>query len=399
MRRLPSKAKGLVTTATVSAPSSSARAATIGTPPDPVPPPRPAVMKTMSAPSSASISFSVSSRAARRPTSGLAPAPRPFVSLAPSWIFTGACDAWSACTSVLATMNSTPSSLAAIMRLMALPPPPPTPITLILAPRSMSSEKSTRKSPFSGSIAMFAPFSAAGKSPCGGAARSDENTGGDTGHSQRDHYPFPLAVDNRLSAVRDQAGGPAPDSMGLGLDGTNCQRSPFFSSHQDAPQFLRPALALRPLRKPLAEAIGHQTRHGRKGRIGEDVPHFCKARWHTQPNRKSECLFRQRPQSSELRSATAQDHAPAQLLSRARPRQLGFNKLDQFDRPRLEYLTQHAIGRDARKALVGAGKLDRSRQGLLGGARAPGSLHLLRLGNGRAQPDGNIVGEVFAPAR
>ena len=42
MRRLPSKAKGLVTTATVSAPSSLARFATTGAAPLPVPPPRPA---------------------------------------------------------------------------------------------------------------------------------------------------------------------------------------------------------------------------------------------------------------------------------------------------------------------------------------------------------------------
>ncbi len=84
IRRLPSKANGLVTTATVSAPSSEARLAMMGAAPVPVPPPRPAVMKTMSAPSSASTSFSVSSRAASRPMSGLAPAPKPLVSFAPN---------------------------------------------------------------------------------------------------------------------------------------------------------------------------------------------------------------------------------------------------------------------------------------------------------------------------
>ncbi len=53
-RFLPSKVKGLVTTATVSAPISRATSATIGAAPVPVPPPIPAVMKTMSAPSSTS---------------------------------------------------------------------------------------------------------------------------------------------------------------------------------------------------------------------------------------------------------------------------------------------------------------------------------------------------------
>src|SRR6266850_2282586 len=103
MRRLPSKANGFVTTATLKAPSSLASEATTGAAPLPVPPPRPEVIKIMSEPSSASIIFSVSSSAALRPTSGLAPAPRPLV------------------------------SFARIMRLTALHPPPPTPMTLIFA--------------------------------------------------------------------------------------------------------------------------------------------------------------------------------------------------------------------------------------------------------------------------
>src|SRR5262249_26822262 len=83
--------------------------------------------------------FSVSSSAALRPTSGLAPAPSPLVSFEPIWSFTGACESFSACRSVLAAMNSTPSTLARIMRLTAFDPPPPTPITLILAPCCCSS--------------------------------------------------------------------------------------------------------------------------------------------------------------------------------------------------------------------------------------------------------------------
>ena len=146
MRRLPSKAKGLVTTATVSAPISLASDAMIGAAPVPVPPPRPVVTKTMSAPSRASMILSESSSAALRPTSGLAPAPRPLVSLTPSCSFTGACDMRSACRSVLATMNSMPSMPASIMRLTALPPPPPTPITLILASLRASSLKLMRMS-------------------------------------------------------------------------------------------------------------------------------------------------------------------------------------------------------------------------------------------------------------
>ena len=50
VRRLPSKLNGLVTTPTVNAPRSFATLATIGAPPVPVPPPSPAVTKTISAP-------------------------------------------------------------------------------------------------------------------------------------------------------------------------------------------------------------------------------------------------------------------------------------------------------------------------------------------------------------
>src|SRR5215472_671708 len=132
-RRRPSKANGLVTTATVRAPISLASEAMMGAAPVPVPPPRPAVTNTMSAPSRASMILSASSSAPRRPISGLAPAPKPLVSLVPNWIFTGARDICSACKSVLAATNSTPSTPAQIIRLTALPPPPPTPITLILA--------------------------------------------------------------------------------------------------------------------------------------------------------------------------------------------------------------------------------------------------------------------------
>ena len=146
MRRLPSKAKGLVTTATVSAPISLAKEAMMGAAPVPVPPPRPAVTKTMSAPSSASMILSESSSAALRPTSGLAPAPKPLVSLTPSWIFMAARDIRKACRSVFATTNSMPSMPASIMRFTALPPPPPTPMTLILASLRASSLKLMRMS-------------------------------------------------------------------------------------------------------------------------------------------------------------------------------------------------------------------------------------------------------------
>ena len=129
MRRLPSKVKGLVTTPTVRMPRSRAALAMTGAAPVPVPPPMPAVMKHICAPLSASSTEAIVSSAAALPISGRDPAPRPSVIWGPSWMRRSAGELLSACASVLATMKSTPSTEAAIMFAMALPPAPPTPIT------------------------------------------------------------------------------------------------------------------------------------------------------------------------------------------------------------------------------------------------------------------------------
>ena len=76
--------KGLVTTAIVIIPISWATWAATGTDPVPVPPPIPAVRKTISAPSSAMAISPLLSRAAASPTLGSPPAPRPLVNSGPS---------------------------------------------------------------------------------------------------------------------------------------------------------------------------------------------------------------------------------------------------------------------------------------------------------------------------
>mmetsp|Transcript_78666 Transcript_78666/g.190097 ORF Transcript_78666/g.190097 Transcript_78666/m.190097 type:complete len:299 (-) Transcript_78666:177-1073(-) len=137
MRRRPSKENGLVTIPTVSVPACLASSATTGAAPEPVPPPMPAVTKTMSTPrTSASISAEAS-MAAARPTAGTPPAPRPRAVFLPSVMVVSAREEESACMSVLhATYSrkverSTPGP-SCTMRLSVLPPPPPTPMTLIV---------------------------------------------------------------------------------------------------------------------------------------------------------------------------------------------------------------------------------------------------------------------------
>jgi len=141
-RSLPSRVKGLVTTPTVRAPISLATSAMTGAAPVPVPPPRPAAMKIMSAPDRTSASCSRFSAAASLPTEGSAPAPSPLVSCDPICILTGAFDMRRAWASVFATIKSIPCNSQSIMVLTAFPPPPPTPITLIFALWSMLSSNS-----------------------------------------------------------------------------------------------------------------------------------------------------------------------------------------------------------------------------------------------------------------
>src|SRR5579875_1125723 len=138
IRREPSKPKGLVTIATVSAPTSRAMRATIGAPPVPVPPPAPAVTKIMSDPFSSALMRSYSSLAAWRPRPGSAPEPRPPVALSPICSVTSAVDCCSDCRSVLMAMNSTPATSASTMRLTAFTPAPPTPRSTGLASRRRS---------------------------------------------------------------------------------------------------------------------------------------------------------------------------------------------------------------------------------------------------------------------
>ena len=132
-RFVPSNRNGLVTTPTVRAPSSRAACATMGAAPVPVPPPMPAVTKTMSASPMASLIAPILSCAASRPTLGSAPAPSPLVSFSPIWSLISALERSRACASVLAQMKETPFRPAMIMFCTALPPPPPTPMTFIFA--------------------------------------------------------------------------------------------------------------------------------------------------------------------------------------------------------------------------------------------------------------------------
>src|SRR3954451_13119794 len=181
-RRVPSNRNGVVTIPTVSAPSSRAIRATTGAAPEPVPPPSPAVTKTMSEPRSAFLTWSYASSAARRPRSGSAPEPRPSVSSRPMWIFTGASLIWSCWMSVLTATNSTCETSASIIRLTAFRPAPPTPTTRMTAMYAPGSGTRCRRGGGSGSGSRFGRSRAgfgfgSGRAADGGSAGSGSGAG------------------------------------------------------------------------------------------------------------------------------------------------------------------------------------------------------------------------------
>src|SRR5712692_2011846 len=338
MRRLPSKANGLVTTATESAPSSPASDATTGAAPLPVPPPRPAVMKIMSAPSSASMIFSVSSSAALRPISGLAPAPSPLVSLAPSCSLSGAAESSSACRSVLAAMNSTPSTLARIMRLTALVPPPPTPITLIRAPCSRSSlnEKRTPDS-----FGVILP----------------------------------------------------PSLAGFAVGGISLPRKHLFD-------LLPPGNSLLSGRPPRACTVKQKSGGNGKVRLGKLLGEPGDPPRPSEAHRQAEEPFGQLRQAAQASGATGDDYPGGDAPVETRVFPLVVDQLVELSGARFKDLSQHARKDCARRAVAYAGNLDRRiLADQLAESAGVLALDGLRLGDRRAQADGKIVGKMVAAHR
>src|SRR6059036_3114389 len=131
IRMRPSDLNGIVTTPIVRAPSSLATRATYCAEPVPVPPPMPAVMNTTWEPRRKSRISSSFSWAACSPTSGSAPAPRPFVSRFPMRIFFGAWTDSRCLASVFTAASCAPVIPASLHRLIVFDPPPPQPTILI----------------------------------------------------------------------------------------------------------------------------------------------------------------------------------------------------------------------------------------------------------------------------
>ena len=128
----PSLLGGVVTIATVNISISCANSAITGVAPVPVPPPIPAVRKSISVPRARNRLRTLSSEAiaCSAPTSALFPAPNP--SSPRRILFSSAiCNLSRSSWSVLQAARFTPSICIFHMCSIALPPAPPTPIAII----------------------------------------------------------------------------------------------------------------------------------------------------------------------------------------------------------------------------------------------------------------------------
>src|SRR6185503_6311735 len=336
MRFGPSMLNGFVTTATVRMPISFASCATTGAAPVPVPPPKPAVMNSMSAPSMTSRMRSRSSIAAWRPTSGLAPAPRPFVMLQPICrpVFTLA--HLSACASVFAQMKSTPSIPARTMCATALPPPPPIPSTLMTAVWLYPS--------ISSNIVRFSS-------------------------SRVIREALEILLKPRLHAF-------------VGVTDT---------------EFGRSRLCFGLLR---LFAVEQQPDSRRMNRVAHDVRETFDELRHAQAHRHVEHFFRELDGAFHLRAAAREHDAGGHELLEARAAQLFANELEQLLVARLDDLRQCLAREPARWPVADARHLDRlvgvrelrQRAGVL-------DLDLLGVRQRHAQRHGDVVRHLVARDR
>ena len=313
-----------------------------GAAPVPVPPPRPVVTNTMSAPDSAWIRSSVSSSAACRPTLGSAPAPRPLVSLLPIWIFIGAGLLCSACASVLATMNSTP----------------------------------------------LRPGLHHARHGVAAAAADADHLDARAGAGRLVDRQPQLVVRAVPACHRTD-----PPSSLLVEPQKNSLNTP-----RSCPT-IRVSAPPPTARLRASDAAPHRA-PGRPpciGRVGDVVGEAADAGGRAAPDRQIEDLLGDLGHAVEQRAAAGEHEAGVERLLVAGLADLVPHQMEDLFGARLQDVAQDAPRHDARPAAADAGHLDRLV--LLDHRRqraAAAPLDLLGLGNRRAQADGDVVGEVIA---
>src|SRR5262245_56393985 len=278
---------------------------------------------------------SSSSRAARFPTSGLPPAPRPRVSFSPSWSLTGERLVRSAWASVLAARKSTPGSPAAIMVFTALLPPPPTPITLIRAPSTTSTTSPIAPPP-------------SGVRPRADASHSEELP-------QPAHHPVPRPLERAEP---------------------------------------RPILLRRRASVPL-ESVQHEADSCRIHWTRDDVNQSTEMKRQTEARRSAEDALRERSHAAEDRAAAGQHDAGGEMPGHARALDPAPHHRQHLLAARLDHLGEPPLRPLVWRPPADAGDLDgQVRRGRERQRRAAALLQALGFGERGAQRGGEVVGDV-----
>src|SRR5713101_5378230 len=237
-------------------------------------------------------------------------------------------------------MNSTPSSLARIMRFTALQPPPPTPMTLIFA-GCRSSLKLMR-------------------------------------------IPASLVVIS-LSTFSSFASGSRAGSRGAGEHG-------FQFGYKISRALGR--------RAPRLRATQNESNNGCIFRLRHLFRQISQAFWFSDAHRQMEGLLCQFLQPVEPRAATRQNKSSRDLAVKPGALQIVANQRKQFHGARLDDVRQHVRKDGPWRTVAHAGNLNCTVfLHECGRSTAVAALDSLRFGGRRAQTDGQIIRKVIAANR
>src|SRR5713226_3827185 len=237
-------------------------------------------------------------------------------------------------------MNSTPSSLARIMRLTALHPPPPTPMTLIFA--GCRSSLKLMRIPASFvviSSPIFSSFACGSRAGSGGAGE----------HGFQFGYEISRALGRRTPRLR---------------------------------------------------AAQYESHYGCIFRLRHLLRQISQAFWFRDAHRQMERLLGKLIEPAQASPAARQNKSGRDLAVQSGALQIIAEEREQFHGAGLDDVRQHVRENGAWRTVADAGNLDRTIfLHESGGGAAVAALDSFRFGDGRAQTDGEIIREVVAADR
>ena len=151
---------------------------------------------------------------------------------------------------------------------------------------------------------------------------------------------------------------------------------------------------------PRAMSVEHHADGGGKFRLQQVRGQLGDRHGIAQSRRPPQNVFRGFHQRVQARAAAGENHARSQQFIHASLPQVIAQQFHQFARARLQNLAQHALLHQARGTVAHRWHLDLVALGNAGhDGAAEHLLDVLGVGNGRAEADGNVVGEMVSADR